>query len=244
MKRIITTTLVTAFSLATCLAGPKEDVKAAAGKINDAANYTWTASTVMEGAQFTPGPLTGKAEKSGYAVITQEAQDGNKTVAVRKGEAGVVKTDEGWKTAEELRAAAPQGGGGGGGARGGMRGALLLRSPLAGAEAARLVDKTKDLTAADGAVGGDLTEDAAKELMTLGRGRPGGQAPEVKNAKGSVKYWVKDGVLSKMQVKVSGTVAGRDGTERDTARTTTYEFKDLGSTKVEVPEEAKKQLGS
>jgi len=239
MKLILTTTLLSALSLSTCLGGPKEDVKAAVGKLADCPNYTWTSTTAVEGAQFNAGTITGKAEKGGYAVISQE-RDGNVTVAVRKGEMGVVKTDDGWKTAEQIRAAA-QGGGGGGG---GMRGAMLLRSPIPGAEAGRLADKAKDLAAADGAIGGDLPEDAAKELMTMGRGRPGGQAPEVKNAKASVKYWLKDGVLSKMQIKSSGTMAGRDGGERDMSRTTTYEFKDLGSTKVEVPEDAKKLLGT
>jgi hypothetical protein len=241
MKLILTTTLLSALSLSTCFGGPKEDVQAAVGKLTDAANYTWTSTTAIEGAQFGPGTVTGKAEKGGYAVLTQE-REGNTTVAVRKGEMGVVKTDEGWKTAEQLRAAAQNGGGGGGG--GGLRGAALLRSPLPGAEAALLADKAKELVAAEGAIGGDLTEAGAKEMMIIGRGRPGGQTPEVKNAKGSVKYWLKDGVVSKMQVKVSGTMAGRDGSDRDITRTTTYEFKDLGTTKVEVPEDAKKQLGS
>ena len=129
-----------------------------------------------------------------------------------------------------------------------MRGAQLLRTILPAAEAAKLAGKAADLKSSDGAIAGDLTPEAAKELVTLGRGRPGnaggqGQAPEVKNAKGSVKYWLKDGALVKMQVNVAGTIAGRNG-DREMDRTTTYEFKDVGTTKVEVPDEAKKKLGS
>lgn len=230
-------------------AGPKEDVQTAAAKLADAPCYTWTTTTSIEGAQNAPSVVTGKADKGGFAVITQ-ARENNTTMAVLKGDKGVVKTESGWQTGEELRAAAQAnaGGGGGAGGRGGMRGAQLLRIALPAGEAARLASKATELKATDGAIAGDLSPEAAKELVTLGRGRPGnaggqGQAPEVKDAKGSVKYWLKDGALVKMQVQVSGTVAGRNG-ERTMARTTTHEFKDVGTTKVEVPEEAKKKLGS
>lgn len=237
MKLILTSTLITALSLATCLADPKADVKAAAGKLADAPNYTWVTTTEMPGSQYTPGKITGKAEKGGYAVVSQE-RDGNTTMAVMKGDKGVVKTDDGWKTAEELRAAA-QGGGGGGG---GMRGAMLLRSRPLADEAGKMVDRVKELKEADGALSGDLTEEGAKELVAFGR-RPGGQGPEAKNAKGSVKFWLKDGQLSKVQVKVSGTMS-RNGEDREVNRTSTYEIKDIGTTKVEVPEDAKKKLGA
>ena len=44
-----------------------------------------------------------------------------------------------------------------------------------------------------------------------------------------MKYWLKDGAISKLEVKVSGTVTMQNE-DRDVSRTTTYEFKDLGST--------------
>lgn len=237
MKTILTTTLLSALSLSV-LAGPKEDVKAAADKLAAAASYTWTAKTEMPGSQFTPGTITGKAEKGGYCLISQE-RDGNTTLAVMKGEKGVVKTDSGWQTAEEIRAAA-QGGGGGGG---GMRGGILLRTRPPAELAGKVADGAKELKAADGAISGDLTEAGAKELLALGRGRPGGQAPEAKNAKGSVKYWLKDGALAKMEVKVSGTMTVNNE-DRDVTRTTVYEIKDVGATKLDVPAEAKTKLGS
>jgi hypothetical protein len=240
MKSPLITTLASLLALCS-YAGPKEDIQAAATKLADAPCYTWTTTTAIEGAQNAPGVVIGKADKDGYAVVSQERQ-GNTTMAVLKGDKGVVKTDSGWQTAEDLRAAAQAGGGGRGG---GMRGALLLRTALPAAEAAKLATKTAELKASDGAIAGDLTPEAAKEMLSFGRGRPGGQGqgPEVKNAKGSVKYWLKDGALVKMQVQVSGTIAGRNG-DRDMARTTTHEFKDVGTTKVEVPEEAKKKLGA
>jgi hypothetical protein len=238
MKHIVTTTLISLISITAAYAGPKEDVKAAAAKLAAAPCYTWTATSEIPGGQFTPAPITGKCEKDGFAIVSQ-TREGNTSMAVLKGEKGVVKTDDGWKTAEELRAAA-SGGGGGGGAF--MRGALLRNRPPA-EEAGKIADKAKELAVVDGAICGDLTEEGAKEQLAFGRGRPGGQAPEVKNAKGAVKYWVKDGVLTKMELKVSGTFS-RNGEDRDMTRVTVYEIKDVGATKVEVPAEAKAKLGS
>lgn len=123
-----------------------------------------------------------------------------------------------------------------------MRGAMLLRSRPIAEEAGKMVERVKELKEADGALSGDLTEEGAKELVAFGR-RPGGQGPETKNAKGSVKFWLKDGQLSKVQVKVSGTMS-RNGEDREINRTSTYEIKDIGTTKVEVPEDAKKKLGA
>jgi hypothetical protein len=87
-----------------------------------------------------------------------------------------------------------------------------------------------------------LSEEAAKELMTFRRRNAAASTqPAVKNAKGSVKFWIKDGVLSKMQYEVSGTVTFNDQ-DRDIDRTTTIEIKDVGSTQPDVPDEAKAKL--
>ena len=237
MKRTLITSLASALALVACLAEPKDDVKAAAQKLADAANYSWTATTEIEGGQFTPAPVMGKAEKGGYAVVTTE-RDGNVTTAVLKGEKGVLKGDDGWQTAEEVQAAAQAGGGGGGGRFRGM----LLRTRLPASEAGKLADNAKELKLVDGAISSDLTDEGAKEIANLFR-RPGGQIPEAKNAKASVKFWLKDGQLSKVSLRVSSTV-NFNGEDRDFTRTTVYELKDVGTTKVEVPEEAKKKLGS
>ncbi len=236
MKRIFLFPAVSLLAATVCFADAKDDVKAAAKKLADAANYSWTATTEIEGGQFTPAPINGKAEKGGYAVVTTE-RDGNTTTAVMKGDKGVVKTDDGWKTAEELRGG---GGGGGGGRGGGMRAAGLLRSRPPADEALKLADKVKELKEANGVISGDLTDDGAKEFASF-RGGRGGNEP--KNAKGSVKFWIKDGQITKTVLKTSATMSF-NGEDRDFARTTTYEIKDVGATKVEVPEDAKKAIGS
>ena len=73
------------------------------------------------------------------------------------------------------------------------------------------------------------------------RRRAGAEAPEIKNAKGTAKFWVKDCVLSKYEYKVTGSM-NFNGNDVDMDRTTTTEIKDVGTTKVVVPEAAKKKL--
>jgi hypothetical protein len=113
-----------------------------------------------------------------------------------------------------------------------------FKAPAAQAE--EIAGKTKTLAKSDNAYSGELTEEGAKSLMTFGR-RGGGQGPAISNAKGSVKFWIKDGVLTKYQFKVQGTM-NRNGEDMDIDRTTTVEIKDVGATKVTVPEEAKNKM--
>ena len=74
-----------------------------------------------------------------------------------------------------------------------------------------------------------------------GGGAGGGEGPTISDAKGSAKFWIKDGVLSKFEFKVSGKMEF-NGNQMDQDRTTTVEIKDVGKTKVEVPEAAKAKL--
>ena len=90
-------------------------------------------------------------------------------------------------------------------------------------------------------ISGDLTEEAVKGLLTFGR-RGGADAPGPKEAKGSVKFWVKDGELTKYEHNVQGKIVGRDDQEFAINRTTTIEIKDAGKTKLALPDEAKKKL--
>jgi len=114
--------------------------------------------------------------------------------------------------------------------------ATLARAVKAPAvQAAELAATTKDLKKEGDAYSGDLTEEGAKAQVRFG---PQG---EVSGAKGSVKFWMKDGMLTKYEVKAKGMVKFGDN-EFENDRTTTVEIKDVGTTKVSVPEEAKKKL--
>jgi hypothetical protein len=264
MKKLLLPCFAAAFATALVHAAPADDVKAAAQKLADAPNYAWTSTSETVGSQFNAGPTEGVTEKGGYTVTTRSF-NGNTTQTVRKGEQSVSQNQEGnWLTREELVAQFGNRGGGRGkqgdanqgeakqgGNRGGGRGTGGFGGFGGGqsnpaAEVTALLAQAKNFKSADGAIVGELSEEAiAQRLSFGGRGRGGdGQAPAApKNASGTVKFWLKDGAIAKYQVHVKGTTAGRDGDrERDT--TTTVEIKNIGSAKVNVPDAAKKKLGA
>ena len=229
---ICSSTLLAAVSL---MAADKDDVVAAAQKLAAADNYSWTTTT--EGGQNAQAPSHGKTQKDGLAWIEMTRGD-NTMEAYVKGGKGALKTEDGWQALD--LAAAPAPGGGGGGGRGMAMRLRNFKAPAAQAD--DIISKAKDLAKSADAYAGDLTEEGAKGLLTMGGGRRGGgAAPAVSNAKGSVKFWIKDGALTKFQIKVSGTVS-RNGNDMDIDRTTTVEIKDVGTTKITVPDEAKSKL--
>lgn len=272
----------------------KGDLKAAAKKLADQPNYAFTTTVKSEGSagaggggggnRPTLGPVEGKTEKDGCTVVSSVRGE-DALEAVRKGDKTIVKTKDGWKSADDF-----QGGGGGGGGGGGRAqrdpAAFFARAvkglKLPAAEAEGLVEKMKELTKAeDGSYTGEMTEEGAKELLSRGGrgggggrgdtgggaggasggsdggdgtgggaegggeagggGGGGGRSATVTDPKGTATFWVKDGMLSKYEFNVQGkmTFGSREITMN---RTTTVEIREVGSTKVEVPDEAKKML--
>jgi hypothetical protein len=230
---IVCSTLLAAASL---LAADKDDVKSAAQKLAGADSYSWTST--MESPQFTPGPSHGKTQKDG--LVWQDFTMPDNTVeAFAKDGKGAIKTEDGWQSLED----AAKDDGGGGGFNFTRFLAMRMRTFKApAAQAEEIADKTKALTKSDDVYSGDLTEEGAKSLMTFGRRGGQGQPPAISNAKGTVKFWIKDGMITKYQTKVTGTMKNRDGDDMDVDRTTTVEIKDVGNTKITVPDDAKKKM--
>lgn len=213
---------------------PKDTVINAAKKLGEADNYSW--KQTMEnggGGGFRAGPAEGKTQKGGYTWLSMTMRD-NTIEAVKKGDKGAIKGEEGWRSLTE--------------ASQGERGPATFmarriqnfKTPAEQAE--ELVGKVKDLKQDGDTYSGDLTEEGAKSLLMFGgRGRGGGgNGPDISGAKGSVKFWVKDGQLTKYQTKVQGTISF-NGNDRDVDRTTTVEINNIGTTKLDVPEEARKK---
>ncbi len=213
----------------------KAEVKAAAKKVGDKNNYSWTATTKLEGGggggggRGFGGPTDGQFADG---IVYLKSTFGDRTMhTAAKGEKVIFKGEDEWEVADD----STQGPG--------SLAARRMRTFKAPAvEAADLADKSKSLKSADGAISGDLTEDGAKSLLTFGGRRPNADAPGPKDAKGSIKFWVKDGELSKYEYNVQGKVVGRDDAEIAINRTTTVEIKDAGKTKLTLPDEAKKKL--
>ena len=217
----------------TLLADTKDDVTTAANALAGKANYSWKMTIELGGnSNFKPGPTEGKTEKGGATLISISMQD-NTIEAVKKGDKWVIKTEDGWQTLEEATAEGQQGP-----AR--FIAGRLRQAKGPAQEVLDLVGKSKSLKTDEGVVVGELTEEGAKGLMRFG-GRRGGNGPEIANAKGSFKIWIKAGLISKLQYHFEGTVSF-NGNDRDIDSTTTIEIKDVGNTKVTVPEEAAKKL--
>jgi hypothetical protein len=231
-------TVLAAGTLLAADSNPKDDVTAAAKALGDAANYSWHITVeVPADSPFHPGPTDGKTEKDGFTMVKMNFND-NESQFIKKGTNAVVKTqDSGWQSAAEALA-----GGGGGGFNPttfAARTAQNSRTPAV--DVADLVKQTKELKATDKGITGDLTEDGAKTLLSFRGRRGGGGGPQISNAKGNVTFWIADGKLTKYQYHVTGTM-NFNGNDNNVDRTTTVEVKDVGSTKIEVPDEAKKKL--
>jgi len=234
MKRnmLFTGMALLAGSLIAADSNPRDDVTSAAKKLGEKPNYSWKTTVVVpESAQFKPGPSEGQTEKAGLTHVTMSFGD-NTTQAVLKGDKAAVTNREGeWQSLADLdNAEGP----------GRFLGFFVRNIKTPAVQAADLAAAAKDLKKEGDAYSGDLTEEGAKTLLTF-RPRGGGDGPTVSNAKGSVKFWLKDGELSKYEFKVTGKVSF-NGNDRDVDRATTVEIKDVGTTKVNVPEEAKKKL--
>lgn len=203
---------------------PKDEVAAAAAKLADKASYSWTTKvTVPEGAQFPGGTIEGETEKAGLTHIAMSF-GGNTSQAVMQGsKAAVSGPDGGWQSISEIESAE-------GPARFLARVIRNFKAPSA--QATELAAATKELKLNDGTYSGDLTEAGAKAQFRFGT---------VNNPKGWVKFWVKDGVLTKYEFKVQGKVEF-NGNESEIERTTSVEIKKIDATKVEVPEDARKKL--
>lgn len=237
MKLLLASAVATALVSLT-QAAPTDDLRAAAEKLAAAPNFAYTATTEIANAQFPAMPAETVTEKGGFTVTTLTF-NGNTRQTVRKGATVAMQNRDGeWMTLEELR----QAGGGGRGGLGFFGAGNRIDAP---AELTRLVGKLQDVRATDDKIVATLKPEDAAELLTFGRGGASGgnAAPAPKNASAELTFWLKDGALAKYVVHTRGTVTTPNGDEREVDLTTTTEIKDVGHTKVVVPEGAKKKFG-
>src|SRR5208282_2316510 len=76
--------------------------QAAIQKLADGGNYTWTRT--VEGG-FARGPQEGKTQKDGLTWLSIQMRDNSYEIVI-KGDKAAAKTDDGWKSKDELAAAA------------------------------------------------------------------------------------------------------------------------------------------
>lgn len=219
---------IVALSLSAASADPKTEVKDAIQKLGGQPNYSWTSSPKTEGSEAArrQGPIEGSTEKGGFTHLKGTSNESTYEAAF-KGEKIAVYFAGSWIGADELEEDSRV-----------TRRLKAFKKPAQ--EAEELLGKTEDLQKEqDGSYSGDLTADAAKELF----GQLGRRAAEAPKAKGTVKFWTKDGALTKYEFNLKGQITvGEEKREVDISRTVTVEIKGVGSTKVTLPDEVKKKL--
>lgn len=241
---------VLAFSVVLAHADPKDDIKAALDKVSSSPSYSWATST--QGG-FMRGPQDGKTEKDGYTAVTVQMRD-NSFDVILKGDKAAIKTDNGWKSEEELLAEPVDEGGPPPPERFAAMFAQNFKTPVE--QASENLDGLANIQKTDSGFSADLTPDAAKKLLSFRPRRPapatapGGDAPppppqiDITDPKGSMKFTIKDGNLTQIETHLTGSISFNGGDPRDVDRTITTDIKDVGSTTVTVPDEAKPKLGS
>lgn len=193
------------------------------------------------------------------------ANSDNQVEAVFKGaERCVVQTPDGWKTpaelAEQARAAARGGPGGGGYPGGGFPGGgpprgrrgsgqspppysnLQINLSRPHEEIGIIVGSYTDIRAEGDVITGTLSETGAKLLLV----HPGQNELTPLKAGGSFSLWIRDGALAKYELRLAGTLAVETpGTRREVTvhQKSTTELKAVGTTKFDVPEDAREKLG-
>lgn len=210
-------------------ADPKSEVKDAIKKLGSQSNFSWSFTPKTEGSEAAArqGPIEGKTVKDGFTWFKGTLGDNSFEVAVKGSKYAINYTGD-WvavdEDSEETGRFAKR--------------VKSLKDPIEAAE--ELISKAGELKKdSDGVYSGDLTAEGAKELF----GRLGKRAAAAQEAKGSVKFWVKGGLLTKYEFNVKGKITvGEDKKEMDVSRTITVEIKDVGSTKISLPEEATKKL--
>ena len=235
MKRALIIEIIglLAHTLSAAESNPQEKVATATKQLGDKLNYSWTTSTKeADGSQGRMGPIEGKAAKDGVTYLSFTISEVPVEVYMN-GQKGTAKALEGWQSFDDISQTS------------GTAAAIVryLRSYKApAAESAGLATKVNELKEADGVLAGELKEEAVKELLLRGaRRRDGDEAPKIADAKGSIKFWMKDGALNKYESNIQGKVTAGDR-DTDVNRTITVEIKDAGTTKVEVPAEAKEKM--
>jgi hypothetical protein len=195
-----------------------EQLRGAIKQLAAKENYTWVET--HNGAE---GQAEGKVDKDGLMYVVRN----NVMESAMKEGKLATKRANGWRIVR-----APQNREIGGVVRS-MGDPAYLADDLVGK-----VNRLKERE--PGVYFGDLTEEGARSLVAFGS--PDRRLPtSLAGASGTVQFWVKDGMLTKVEYHIAGTL-DPNGQKHGVSLTKTVEIKDVGTTKVELPDGAKAVL--
>jgi hypothetical protein len=218
-------------------------------------NHSWTEASSDSTSTGGPTSIEGKTDGNGLttiAVITT-----NRTIEgyLHGNNAYVTSHQRNWRSDPRMN-------------KGESPGAFMTRmirgiTPPA-QELAILLNSGEKVERDGDVISGDIPEGLARKLLEAGTKRTElkqseskdpqskpqeakqpvgaeGQAPVVAAA-GNMTLWTKDGLVTKYEVRLRGKVQV-DGKETEVVRTRTVEIKDVGTTKIVLPEAARRKLG-
>ncbi|HTF57591.1 MAG TPA: hypothetical protein VK661_10190 [Planctomycetota bacterium] len=228
-------------------AGPKEEIFAAARKLAEQDTYAWSLEIDRRDvAKVSPGAsqpilpmivsIAGRSAKSGFVILKQTRMANVQAVsAILKGTRAVLETMDGWKLSGDLDPEKDVN------AR--FFAGVLPYYPAPTEEVKTLLEGVRELKEGpDGGRVGELSEAAARtqvERTLKGGGRK--DPPEIKEPRGTVRFWIQDGLILKYDIATQAKVTVND-VEIVLKRTLTVKVKDVNTTPVPVPEEASKIL--
>ncbi|HMC11338.1 MAG TPA: DUF1080 domain-containing protein, partial [Pirellulaceae bacterium] len=226
----------------------KAAVSAAAMRLADQASFSWQTSVQAGGGPVrgfrAPGsvggdPTTGQTERDGY---TSVVQPGLRFVA-KAGKAAVF-VDDFWMTLDQAVARTSDSGQRGPGQ---FNPAVVSGYQLPTAQVKEYLNNATDFKSDGDTVAASLGRELVTQLLggavgavggRGGGGRAGRGGGPIANAKGSVIFWIKDGLLTKFSVTLAGTRDFRaEPLKLD--RTTTTSISGIGTTKTSVAPDAK-----
>lgn len=220
-------------SLLSASADPRDDITSAAQKLSDSSNYSWETTVVVPAnSRFKPGPTDGKVQ-GGMTDVKMSMRDNHTEFIINGTNAVITDPDDGtWEKLGDMDTSS------------GIGRFLVPMIQNYKAPAAQVTDLLADaqsLQQSGTSYSGTLTEDGVKKLLTFGRGRRGGNGPSVSNASGTLTFWVDGGQLTKFEYHLKGT-RSFNGNDYPVDMDTTVTISAVGTTKIDVPDDAKKLM--
>jgi len=225
MKTITLLSIITVFavSLPAAITSPKDEVTSAIKALSQQANYSWKATVAVPATStLRPGITEGKTAKFGFTEVTLSSGEVRTEFLIKGQNGAILSADNGWQTLDEAWA---------GPGRGRFL-AIVARNFKPPTEAAAvLAESVNDLEKGDEFIAGNLTAAKAEQLLLSEGASDTKKAPKISLAKGSVKFWIKDGLLAKYEYTFSGNLKSGDR-ELEVNRDCIVEISNVGTTTV------------
>jgi hypothetical protein len=227
--RMLSISTIVCLASTALAADPPQMVADAVQKLSDTRNFSWRAIT-RETSQSLTVIEDGQTQEDGSTLIRLNSGGSSVQIAL-KGSTSVLNAGGGWMTSDE---ATDQ--------RQAVRFMSTVTSPAL--VASRIASRLDNLRADGGEfvaqISGGEVNNVISPLYSLDALRIRGVNES--GAKATVKFWITEGRLTKYQVHATGTMS-RGGTATPVDLTVTVDFRDIGKTKVSLPDQAKKKLG-